>query len=855
LPANKSIDNGPTGSPEENLKGAKPVSNLYKNWFLDYASYVILERAVPKYEDGFKPVQRRILHAMKEMDDGRFHKVANIIGQTMQFHPHGDAAIGDALVNMGQKDLLIDTQGNWGDTRTGDSSAAPRYIEARLSKFSLEVVFNKDVTDWQNSYDGRKQEPVALPVKFPMILAQGVEGIAVGLSTKIMPHNFCELIKGSIDVLNGKKPKLLPDFASGGMGDFTQYNKGQKGGKIRLRAEIEVVDKSTLSIKSVPYNTTTGSIIDTILKANESGKIKIKKVEDNTASKVEIMVHLKQGVSPDVAIDALYAFTNCEVSISPNCCVIIDETPMFLSVDELLKISTDNTVELLQKELEIQKKVLEEKWHFSSLERIFIESRIYLDIEECETWEAVITTIDKGLDPFKSQLKREVVEDDLLRLTEIKIKRISKFDSLKADELIAKIETDLDEVKNNLLHLTEYAIRYFDQILKNHGEGRERRTVISQFDTIKARRVAAANMKLYMNREDGFVGTSLRKDEYVCDCSDLDNVIVFRKDGKFIITAVGDKIFVGKDIIHAAVWKKNDKHMVYNTIYRDGGSGICYGKRFSVTSIVRDREYDVTQGSEKSEMIYFTANPNSESEMVTVSLHSSVKARKKIFDFDFSQLAIKGRAVKGNIVAKYRIRKVVQKEVGDSTLGGRDIWLDENIGRLNTDKQGRYLGSFNTGESILVIYEEGSYELTDFELTNRYKLNEIEMIEKFNTEKIITALHFDGGSRNYCVKRFQIETTTTGKRFSFISENRGSKLSLVSTDKKPLLEFSYRTKRGDKKTKKENLVDFVEIKGWKAMGNKLGNYLRMSGFKWLENTQKEDITMDIENNSELTLFN
>jgi len=855
LPENESIDNDINGSPEENLHGAKPVSHLYKNWFLDYASYVILERAVPKCEDGFKPVQRRILHAMKEMDDGRFHKVANIIGQTMQFHPHGDKAIGDALVNMGQKDLLIDTQGNWGDTCTGDSAAAPRYIEARISKFALDVVFNKDITNWQNSYDGRKQEPVALPVKFPMILAQGVEGIAVGLSTKIMPHNFCELIKGSIDVLNGKNPKLLPDFASGGMGDFMQYNKGQKGGKVRLRAEIEVVDKTTLSIKSVPYNTTTGSLIDTILKANDSGKIKIKRVEDNTASEVEILVHLKQGVSPDVAIDALYAFTNCEVSISPNCCVIIDETPMFLSVDELLNMSTNNTVELLRKDLEIQQKVLEEKWHFSSLERIFIEKHIYRDIEECETWEAVLSTIDKGLDPFKSQLKREVAEDDLVRLTEIKIKRISKFDSLKADEIIANIEVNLDEVKNNLSHLTEYAIRYFNQILKNHGKGRERRTVISQFDTIKARRVAAANVKLYMNREDGFIGTNLRKDAFVADCSDLDNIIVFRRDGKFIVTPVGDKIFVGKDIIHAAIWKKNDKHMVYNIIYYDGDSAFSYAKRFSVTSIIREREYDVTKGSEKSEIIYFTANPNSESEMVTISLHSSVKARKKVFDYDFSDLAIKGRSVKGNIVSKYRIRKVGQKEVGESTLGGRDIWLDENIGRLNTDKQGRYLGSFNTEDAILVVHHDGSYELTDFELTNRYKVNEIQIIEKFNSAQTLTAVHFDGGSRNYYVKRFHIETTTTGRQFGFINEERGSKLVLVSVGDNPLLEFNYRTKRGEKKSRKEYLADFVEVKGWKALGNKLGNYLRMSGFKWLEENEVENPGSDEESEVELTLFN
>ncbi len=845
----------PNSMPEENIQEARPVSRLYENWFLEYASYVILERAVPKYDDGFKPVQRRILHAMKEMDDGRFHKVANIIGQTMQYHPHGDASIGDALVNMGQKEMLIDTQGNWGDTRTGDSAAAPRYIEARLSKFALDVVFNKEVTNWQNSYDGRKQEPVALPVKFPMLLTQGVEGIAVGLSTKIMPHNFCEIIKGSIDILNGKKTKLLPDYLSGGMGDFTQYNGGLKGGKVRLRADIEVVDKSTLAITSVPYNTTTGSLIETILKANDSGKIKIKKVEDNTAQNVEILVHLKQGVSSDVAIDALYAFTNCEVSISPNCCVIINDTPIFLPVDDLLKMSTENTVEILRKELEIQKSILNEKWHFSTLERIFIEYRIYRNIEDCETWVAVLSTIDEGLKPFKSQFKREITEEDLVRLTEIKIKRISKFDSLKADELIAKIEANLEEVQNNLDHLTEYAIRYFEQILKNHGEGRERKTEIAQFDNIKARRVAAANVKLYINRVDGFVGSSLRKDEYVCECSDLDDIIVIRQDGKLIVTRIGEKTFVGKGIIHTAVWKKNDKHMVYNIIYFDGKTEISYAKRFSVTSIIRDREYDLTQGNDNSQLLYFTANPNSESEMVTVNLHNSVKVRKKLFDFDFGELAIKGRGVKGNIVSKHRIRKVAQKEVGESTLGGREIWLDENIGRLNTDKQGRYLGSFNTDDAIMVVYENGAYELTDFELTNRFKLNEIKIIEKFNPDRILTAVHFDGSTRTYYVKRFLIETTTFGRRFGFISEERASKLVLISSDEIPILEFNYRTKRGEKKTRNVNLLQFVEVKGWKAFGNKLGNYLRMSGFKWVEKSMIEDPELNAEAESELTLFN
>ena len=842
-------------SSEDNIQEARPVSRLYENWFLDYASYVILERAVPKYNDGLKPVQRRILHAMKEMDDGRFHKVANIIGQTMQYHPHGDAAIGDALVNMGQKEMLIDTQGNWGDTRTGDSAAAPRYIEARLSKFALDVVFNKEVTIWRDSYDGRKQEPVALPVKFPMLLTQGVEGIAVGLSTKVMPHNFCELIKGSIDILNGKNTKLLPDFISGGTGDFTQYNRGSRGGKIRLRADIEVVDKSTLSITSVPYNTTTGSLIDTILKANDSGKIKIKKVEDNTAQNVEILVHLKQGVSSDVAIDALFAFTNCEVSISPNCCVIINNTPVFLPVDDLLKMSTENTVELLRKELEIQKSILNERWHFSSLERIFIEKRIYRNIEDCETWEAVLATIDKGLERFKAQFKREINEDDIIRLTEIKIKRISKFDSMKADELIAKIEANLEEVQNNLNHLTEYAIRYFEQILKKHGAGRERKTEIAQFDTIKARRVAATNVKLYMNRVDGFVGSSLRKDEFVCDCSDLDDIIVMRQDGKLIVTRIGEKTFVGKGIIHAAIWKKNDKHMVYNLIYFDGKSEISYAKRFSVTSIIRDREYDLTQGNDNSQLLYFTANPNSESEMVTVNLHNSAKARKKIFDFNFGELAIKGRGVKGNIVSKHRVRKVAQKEVGESTLGGRDIWLDENIGRLNTDKQGRYLGSFNTDDAILVVHEDGAYELTNFELTNRYKLNEINLIEKFNQNRFLTALHFDGGSRTYYVKRFLVETTTFGRRFGFISEERASKLVLITLDEIPVLEYNYRTKRGEKKTRKENLIQFVEVKGWKALGNKLGNYLRLSGFKWVEEAVIENLDSNEETKSELTLFN
>ncbi len=823
---------------------AQPLTSLYEDWFLDYASYVILERAIPKYNDGLKPVQRRILHAMKEMDDGRFHKVANIIGQTMQFHPHGDAAIGDALVNMGQKDLIIDTQGNWGDVRTGDKAAAARYIEARLSPLALDIAFNKEITSWQKSYDGRKNEPIHLPVKFPLLLAQGVEGIAVGLSTKIMPHNFIELIKASVAVLKEKPFKILPDFQTGGIADFSQYNQGKKGGKIRLRSKIDVVDKKTLMIRDVPYSTTTVSLIDSILKANDAGKIKIRKVEDNTAENVEILVHLTQGISPDVTIDALYAFTHCEVSISPNCCVIVDDKPVFTSVNAMLKKSTENTVELLRQELELLQSQLSEKWHLSSLEKIFIENRIYRDIEECETWESVIETIDKGLDPFKQRLKREVTEADIVKLTEIKIKRISKYDSFKADEYIKGLEADLEEVANNLIHLTEYAIRYFESLLKKHGDGRERKTEIATFESIAVRSVAVANQKLYVNREEGFIGYSLKKDEYVGDCSDIDNIIVFRRDGKYVVTQIDAKKFVGKDVIHVAVWKKGDEHMVYNVAYKDGKTGRAMVKRFSVTSIVRDREYDVTAGTSGSKVVYFTANPNSESEIIHVKLHGLSKARIKQFDFDFGELAIKGRGSKGNILSKYPVQKITQKSVGDSTLGGRDIWLDETIGRLNIEEQGTYLGSFNTDDYILVIHDDGSYELTSFELTNRYKCNEISHIGKFNKDEIITALHYDGKQKSYYMKRFQIETTTIAKPFKFISEERGSKLVLVSVHPHTQLCFNYRLKNGDKRSKEIVSAEFIDIKGWKANGNKLTGYSRLSGFKFLE--------LDVEPSSENT---
>ncbi|TXK46375.1 DNA gyrase/topoisomerase IV subunit A [Pontibacter qinzhouensis] len=814
-----------TDGEEETIHNVTPVSGLYENWFLEYASYVILERAVPAIEDGLKPVQRRILHAMKEMDDGRFNKVANVIGQTMQYHPHGDASIGDAMVGLGQKDLLIETQGNWGDVRTGDSAAASRYIEARLSKFALDVVFNPQTTIWQLSYDGRKNEPVTLPVKFPLLLAQGVEGIAVGLSTKVMPHNFKELIKGSIDVLKGRKTQLLPDFLTGGQVDVTNYNGGARGGKIRVRATIEKIDKTLLIIRDVPYGITTTGLMETIVKASENNKIKIKKVVDNTAAEVEIHVQLPPGVSPDLTIDALYAFTDCEVSISPNTCVIIDDKPHFMNVDDLLRISTFKTVDLLKRELEIRKAELEDKWHHSSLEKIFIENRIYRDIEECETWEAVLEAIDKGLDPFKPLLRREVTQDDIVRLTEIKIKRISKYDSFKADEYIRRLEEEMAEVDDNLANLIRYAIAYFEGLLKKYGQGKDRRTIVKTFDVINAQNVAIANQKLYMNAKDGFIGTSLRKDEFVCDCSDMDDIIVFRKDGKFTVTKVAEKAFVGKDIILAGVYNKNDERMVYNMIYVDGKSGVSYAKRFSVKSITRDKEYDLTKGEKNSKVHYLTANPNSESEVVTLTLAPSVTARNKVFDFDFAELMIKGKGSNGNIITKYPVKKVVQKSLGDSTLGGREIFYDEVIGRLNTEGRGRYLGSFNTDDTILVIYEDGSYEMTSFDLANHYTVEKIKVLQKFETELVVSCIYYEGENKTYYVKRFKVETSTIGKRFIFISESKGSRLEAVSTHPQPLADIKFkRDRKSDKEGEKLLLSEFIDVKGWKAMGNKLNYY-------------------------------
>ncbi len=801
--------------------GQRAVKGMYEDWFLDYASYVILERAVPHINDGLKPVQRRFLHAMKEMDDGRYNKVANIIGSTMQYHPHGDAAIGGAIINMGQKDLLIDCQGNWGDVRTGDGAAAARYIEARLNKFALTIAFNKQTTLWQKSYDGRKNEPTTLPVKFPLLLAQGVEGIAVGLSTKIMPHNFSELIKGSIKILEGKNPTIYPDFQTGGQVDISDYQDGKRGGKIKVRATIIEKDKNTIAITDVPYGITTGSLIDSILKANENGKIKIKKVVDNTAKDVEVEIHLPNNISTDKTIDALYAFTNCETSISPNACVIVDDKPLFLGVSEILKINTENTVQLLQTELEIKKGELEEKWHFSSLEKIFIEEKIYRDIEEAETWEAVIHAIDLGLKPHVKKLKRNVTEEDIIRLTEIKIKRISKFDSFKADELLKGIEDELSLVNHHLNHITEFAIQYYTDLLEKFGKGKERKTELRNFEEINTKVVAVANEKLYANLNEGFVGTGIKKEEYICDCSDIDDIIVFRADGSYSVSKVTSKAFFGKNIIHVAVFRKNDDRLTYNAIYMDGKTKKTYAKRFNVTSITRDKEYTVTKGSPNSKILYFTANPNGEAETVNVYLHAATKARIKLFDYDFSEMAIKGRSSQGNIVSKHIVRKIDLKEKGVSTIGGRDIWYESNIGRLNVHSRGEYLGNFQTDELILVIYDSGEYELTNHELTNHYANKEIALIHKFNPEQIISTLHYDGNNKNYCVKRFVIETTTQGKRFSFITEGRGSKMILVSIDDHPVVDLTIKLKSGDKKTERIQLDEFIDVKGWKSIGNKI----------------------------------
>lgn len=801
------------------IQNILPVSGMFQNWFLDYASYVILERAVPAIEDGLKPVQRRILHAMYELEDGRYNKAANIIGHCMKYHPHGDASIGDAMVQLGQKDLLIDCQGNWGNILTGDSAAASRYIEARLSKFALEVAFNPKTTVWQASYDGRNKEPVALPVKFPLLLAQGVEGIAVGLACKIMPHNFNELIDGSIDILRGKKVHLVPDFPTGGLADFSNYNDGLRGGKIRVRAKINQLDKKTLVITEIPFSTTTGSLMESIVSANEKEKIKIRKIEDNTAENVEIILHLHPGISPDKTIDALYAFTNCEVSISPNACIIENDKPRFVGVNEMLKISTEKTLDLLRQELNIRKGEIEEAWHFSSLEKIFIEKRIYRNIEESETWEAVLAAIDKGLKPYKKLFKRVITMDDIARLTEIKIKRISKFDGFKADEHIKNLEEELQLVQHHLDHIVDFAIEYFKNLKKKYGKGRERKTEIKAFEIINATTVAVANEKLYVNREEGFAGYNMKKDEYVCDCSDIDDIIVFREDGSMSVSKVSDKAFVGKGIIYINVFRKNDERTIYNMIYRDGTKGKSFAKRFAVSGVTRDKIYDLTKGSKGSEVLYFTANPNGEAEVVTIMHKPLPGIRKLQFDFDFGSLAIKGRNSQGNTLTNYGIKKVLLKEKGLSTLGARSIWFDDTIQRLNTDGRGVLLGDFSADDKILCITQSGHYRLINFDLSNHFEEDMI-LIEKFNPEKPVAAVYYDGEKKEYYVKRFLIEITD--KKTLFISEAEGSRLELATTCKTPVIEIKHLKKKNNEIPDQQlDLNEFIGVKGLKAKGNRL----------------------------------
>jgi len=796
------------------------VTGMFKDWFLDYASYVILERAVPAIEDGFKPVQRRIMHSMKDLDDGRYNKVANIVGHTMQYHPHGDASIADAMVQIGQKDLLIDTQGNWGNILTGDSAAASRYIEARISKFGLDVVFNPKITEWQSSYDGRRKEPVNLPVMFPLLLAQGGEGIAVGLSTKILPHNFIELIDASIKHLNGKRFTIYPDFPTSGIADVSNYNDGLRGGKVRVRAKISQLDKNTLVITEIPFGTNTSSLIDSVLKANDKGKIKIKKIEDNTAANVEILVHLPAGISPDKTIDALYAFTNCETSISPLGCVIEDNKPLFVGVTEMLRRSTDNTVQLLKQELEIKLGEFEEQWHFASLERIFIENRIYRDIEEEETWDGVIAAIDRGLQPHIKHLKREITVEDITRLTEIRIKRISKFDIDKAQQKIDALEDQIAEVKHHLANLIAYAIAYFERLKKEYGEGRERKTEIRIFDDVDATKVIIRNTKLYVNREEGFVGTSLKRDEYVCDCSDIDDIIVFTKDGKMMVTKVDSKTFVGKDIVHVAVFKKKDKRTIYNMIYRDARSGPTYVKRFAVTSITRDREYDLTNGNKSSVMWYFSANPNGEAEVVTVFLRQVGSIKKLKWDIDFAEILIKGRASKGNLVTKYPVKRIELKEKGVSTLKPRKIWFDDTVKRLNVDGRGELLGEFKGEDRILIITQSGIAKTIIPEMTAHFD-DDMIVMEKWIPNKPISAIYYHGEKELYYVKRFLIETE--GREDVFIAEHPASQLEIVSTDWRPMVELEFMKERGkDRKSNLEvNLEEFISIKGISALGNQL----------------------------------
>ena len=798
------------------------VAGMYKDWFLDYASYVILERAVPSIEDGFKPVQRRIMQSMKDLDDGRYNKVANIVGHTMQYHPHGDASIADAMVQIGQKDLLIDTQGNWGNILTGDRAAASRYIEARLSKFALDIVFNPKVTNWQASYDGRRKEPINLPVKFPLLLVQGAEGIAVGLSTKILSHNFIELVEASISCLKQNRFALLPDFITGGIADFTNYNDGKRGGKVRIRAKISVMDKTTLLISEIPFGTSTTSLIDSILKANDKGKIKIKKIDDNTASKVEILVYIPNGISPDKTIDALYAFTNCEMSISPLTCIIQDNKPVFLGVSDILKTSTDKTVELLKKELKIKLGELEDQWHNASLERIFIENKIYRDIEEETTWEGILSAIDQGLKPYIKNLKREVVDDDLIRLTEIKIKRISKFDIDKANEKILNLEAQIKKVKSHLDDIINYSIAYFQRLKKDYSKNRERKTEIRIFDDVDAKKVVIRNTKLYVNRVEGFVGTSMRKDEYVCDCSDIDHIIVFTENGKMIITKVDTKTFIGKNIIHVAVFKKKDKRTIYNMIYRDGDKGYCYLKRFPVHGITRDKPYSLIRSKKDGVVKYFSANPNGEAEKVAISLRKNPKLKKLKWDVDFSNYIIKGRMTRGNQITKHNVKRIELKEKGISTLKPRKIWFDDTVQRLNVDGRGDLLGEFRGEDKILVVLQNGSLKIIDPDMSAHFN-DDMIVLEKWMPKKPLSVVYFDGKKQRFFVKRFLVENEN--KHEKFITEHKDSFLELISTDWKPVIKVVFNKIRN--KTQKPNQVieleQFISIKGIKAIGNHLSS--------------------------------
>ncbi|MFO7940110.1 MAG: DNA gyrase/topoisomerase IV subunit A [Bacteroidales bacterium] len=821
------------------------LGGMYEDWFLDYASYVILERAVPHLNDGLKPVQRRIMHAMRKIDDGRYNKVANVIGHTMQYHPHGDASIGDALVQLGQKDLLVDTQGNWGNSLTGDSSAAPRYIEARLTKFALDVVFNPKTTKWKRSYDGRNDEPITLPVKFPLLLAQGVEGIAVGLASKILPHNFNELIEASIAHLRGKSFTLYPDFPSGGIADFSRYNDGQRGGQVKVRARIEKEDKKTLKITEIPFGKTTQSLIDSVIKANEKGKIKIKKIDDNTSDKVEIQVHLANGSSPDQTIDALYAFTDCELSISPNCCVIDDHKPLFTGVSDILRNSANNTLDLLKQELHIKRGELEEALHMSSLEKIFIENKIYQRIEECETFEEIIETIDEGLEPFKSQLIRAVTRDDIIKLTEIKIKRISKYDSKKADELMIKLKEEIKQVQFHLDNIVDYTVDFYKTIKKKYGKGRDRKTEMRNLDTIEATRVVVANEKLYVNREEGFVGTSLKKDEFVCDCSDIDEIIVFLKDGRYMITKVAEKIFVGKDILHVAVFQRNDERTIYNLIYRDGYKGAIYMKRCAVTSITRDKEYDITKGSEGSEILYFSANPNGEAEDMRVRLKPRPRMKKRVLEFSFADLVIKGRQSIGNILTKYAIHKIEVVSAGSSTLGGRKGWFDADVLRFNVDGNGTYLGEFTDKDRVLVMNKSGSYQTVAFDVVHHFD-EEPYLIEKFDPERVYAAVYYDADQEYYYVKRFTFEQSNDLQ--SLIGDNPESKLIRVTRVEYPRLEVVFGGKHSHRESEIIEIAEFIGVKSHRAKGKRLSNY-EVAKIKELEPTLPETPEPDPNSNN------